>query len=77
MVNFENGQLPVFTATNRIFDKGIIKDPVPFMAMKGQDLLHLTKGATLILNPFSEYRKTNYRNEQPINGRIVRQTMSL
>ena len=56
-VTFENGQIPVFTSTNRIFDKGIVKEQVPFMAMKGQDLFGVAKGATFILNPYSDYGK--------------------
>ena len=56
-VTMENGQIPVFTSTNRIFDKGIVKEQVPFMSLKGQDLFRITKGANLILNPFSDYGK--------------------
>ncbi|WP_430409624.1 SseB family protein [Kordia sp.] len=54
---FENGYIPVFTSANRIFDKGIVKEKVPYVAMKGQDLFKITKGANLILNPYSEYHK--------------------
>jgi len=57
LVTFENGQIPVFTSTNRIFDKGIVKEQVPFMSMKGQDLFGFTKGATFILDPYSDYGK--------------------
>lgn len=56
-VTFEEGQIPVFTSTNRIFDKGVIKEEVPFMSLKGQDLLSIAKGATFILNPYSNYGK--------------------
>lgn len=56
-VVFENGQIPVFTSTNRIFDKGIIKESVPFISLKGQDLFGVANGATFILNPYSEYAK--------------------
>ena len=56
-VVFEGGQIPVFTSTNRIFDKGIIKEQMPFLSMKGQDLFTVAKGATFILNPYSEYGK--------------------
>ncbi|NIK91770.1 hypothetical protein GZ212_06375 [Mangrovimonas sp. CR14] len=57
LVTFENGQIPVFTSTNRIFDKDIIKEEVPYLAIRGQDLFGMTKGATLILNPYSDYGK--------------------
>lgn len=56
-VTFENGQIPVFTSTNRIFDKGIIKKEVPYISLKGQDLFGVAKGATFILNPYSAYAK--------------------
>lgn len=56
-VTFEGGQIPVFTSTNRIFDKGIIKEEVPYMSLKGQDLFGVAKGATFILNPYSNYGK--------------------
>lgn len=56
-VTLEGGQIPIFTSTNRIFDKGIVKEQVPFMSLKGQDLFGITKGATFMLNPFSDYGK--------------------
>lgn len=62
-VTFENGQIPIFTSTNRIFDKGIIKEQVSFMAMKGQDLFGVAKGATFFLNPYSQYAKELIPNE--------------
>jgi hypothetical protein len=72
LVTFENGQIPVFTSTNRIFDKGVIKEEVPFMAMKGQDLFGFTKGATFILNPYSNYGKelVPQEIESLLNGSI-------
>ncbi|NMM50820.1 SseB family protein [Marinigracilibium pacificum] len=56
-ITFEEGQIPVFTSINRIFDKGVIKDEVPYMIIKGQDLFGVAKGATFILNPYSDYGK--------------------
>lgn len=56
-VTFEDGKIPVFTSTNRIFDKGIIKKEVPYISLKGQDLFGVAKGATFILNPYSNYGK--------------------
>jgi hypothetical protein len=71
-VTFENGQIPIFTSTNRIFDKGIIKEEVPFMALKGQDLFGIAKGATFILNPYSDYGKELLPNEieNLLNGSV-------
>jgi len=74
-VTFENGQIPVFTSTNRIFDKGVIKEQVPFMSMKGQDLFKVAKGATFILNPYSDYGKelVPQEIESLLNGSIFEQ----
>jgi hypothetical protein len=57
IVTLKNGTIPVFTSTEKIFDKGIIKEEVPFLAMKGEDLFKLAKGATFVLNPYSDYGK--------------------
>lgn len=76
LVTFENGQIPVFTSTNRIFDKGIVKEKVPFMSMKGQNLFGFTKGATFILNPYSDYGKELIPQEieSLLNGSIFEKT---
>ena len=75
-VTFEDGKIPVFTSTNRIFDKGFIKEEVPLMALKGQNLFEITKGATLILNPYSDYGKELIPNEieRLLNGSIFDQS---
>lgn len=54
---FENGQIPIFTSTNRIFDNGIVKEHVPYISLKGQDLFEVAKGSTFIVNPYSKYGK--------------------
>jgi tetratricopeptide (TPR) repeat protein len=54
---FENGQIPVFTSANRIFDKGIMKKNVSYLRLKGQDLFKALNGATFILNPYSDFAK--------------------
>jgi len=74
-VTFKNGQIPIFTATNRILDKGIVKEQVPFMAIKGQDLFTLTKGASFVLNPYSDYGKelVPQEIENLLNGSIFQQ----
>ena len=56
-LTFENGQIPLFTSPNRIFDNGALQEQVQFIAMKGEDLFNLTPGATFILNPYSDYGK--------------------
>ena len=56
-ISFQDGKIPVFTSTERIFDKGIIKEEMSYMALKGEDLFVNTKGATFILNPYSDFGK--------------------
>ena len=54
---FEDGRVPIFTSTDRILDKGIIKQKVKFLAFNGRDLFNMVKDKTLILNPYSNYGK--------------------
>lgn len=49
--------IAVFTSKERIFDKGIIKQQVNTLAIKGRDLFENTSGAKFTLNPFSDYGK--------------------
>ena len=63
IVSLKNGDIPVFTSTDRIFDKNVIKEEVPFLGMNGRNLLEMTKGAKLVLNPFSDYGKELLPNE--------------
>src|SRR5436189_4436612 len=63
LVTLTDGKIPVFTSTSKIFDKGIIKEQVPFLEMKGEDLFNLATGATFILNPYSDYGKELLPNE--------------
>lgn len=56
-VAYEGGQIPIFTSINRIFDKGIIKEQVAYMSIRGQDLFGVAKDTTFILNPYSDYGK--------------------
>lgn len=57
LVTLDDGRIPLFTSTDRIFDKQVIKEQVPYLAAKGADLLGFAKGAPLVLNPFSDYGK--------------------
>ncbi|MFA6276406.1 MAG: enhanced serine sensitivity protein SseB C-terminal domain-containing protein [Pedobacter sp.] len=61
--SFHDGIIPVFTSTEKIFDKGVIKEEVSFLEMKGEDLFNLAKGATFIINPYSDYGKELLPNE--------------
>jgi len=57
IITLTDGKIPVFTSTDRIFDNKIIETEVPFIGMVGRTLLETTKGATLVLNPFSDFSK--------------------
>jgi len=57
IISYPDGKIPVFTSTQRIFDKGIVKEQVNFLEMKGENLFELAKGATFLLNPYSDYGK--------------------
>jgi hypothetical protein len=63
LVTFKSGEIPVFTSTDRIFDKSIVTEKVPFLEISGRSLLDLTRGAKLILNPYSDYTKELLPNE--------------
>jgi SseB protein C-terminal domain/SseB protein N-terminal domain len=52
-----DGRIPVFTSTDRIFDKQVIKEEVQFVSMNAKDLFRTLQGATLVLNPYSDYGK--------------------
>jgi hypothetical protein len=57
LISLEDKRIPVFTSTERIFDKGVIKEQVEFLKMKGEDLFKLAKNATFVLNPYSDFGK--------------------
>ena len=68
--------IPVFTSTDRIFDKGVVKEQVEYMQMKGENLFKITKGATFLLNPYSDYGKELLPDEirKLLNGTILTDT---
>jgi len=76
IVSYPDGKIPVFTSTDRIFDKGIIKEQVEYMQMTGENLFGLAKGATFLLNPYSDYGKELLTNEieSLLNGTILTDT---
>lgn len=73
-LTFPDGVLPVFTSANRILD-GNDKTPRSYNAMKGQDLLSLTRGSHLVLNPFSPFGKElpPHEIESILDGSIFNQ----
>lgn len=74
-VVFENGHIPVFTSTNKLFVKGVIKQEAPYLSLKGQDLFEVAKGYTFILNPYSDCCKELIPEEieSLMNGTIYEQ----
>lgn len=69
---FPNGSIPVFTSTERIYDKDIVTEQVQFLQMTGEGLFNLAKGATFILNPYSDFGKELLPDEieRILNGTI-------
>lgn len=74
--SFPDNKIPVFTSTQRIFDKGVIKEQVQYMMMKGENLFGLAKGATFLINPYSDYGKELLPDEveRMLNGQILTDT---
>ena len=73
IASLPDGKIPVFSSTQKIFEKGIMKKEVTYLSMKGRDLFNLAKGATFTLNPYSDYRKELLPNEveRLLNGTIL------
>jgi len=57
VLTLADGRVPVFTSTDRIFDKGVIKKEVNCITAKSRDIFEFLKGAKLVLNPYSDYGK--------------------
>lgn len=76
IVSYPDGKIPVFTSTNRIFDKGVVKEQVEYVQMKGENLFRLAKGAIFLLNPYSDYGKELFPDEieRLLNGTILTDT---
>ncbi|WP_270087109.1 SseB family protein [Sphingobacterium sp. SYP-B4668] len=55
LMTLEGGQIPIFTSGNRIFDQGVLNKGVLYMTFRGQDLFEMTKGASFVLNPYSDH----------------------
>lgn len=74
-VVFENGHIPVFTSTNKLFEKGVLKQDTTYLSLKGQDLFDVAKGYTFILNPYSDCCKVLIPEEieSLMNGTIYDQ----
>ncbi len=55
--SYADKRIPIFTSPERIFDKGLFKGNPQYFQAKGIDIFELLKGASLILNPYSDYGK--------------------
>jgi len=77
IVSFPNNKIPLFTSKQRIFDRGIVKEKVEYMEMKGASLFELAKGATFLLNPYSDYGKELLPDEieRILNGKFLTDTL--
>lgn len=76
IVSYDDGKIPVFTSPEKIFEKGVIKEQVEYMQMTGQNLFSLAKGATFLLNPYSDYGKELLSDEveRMLSGTILTDT---
>lgn len=74
IVTLKDGKIPIFTSKERIFDNGVVKEQVEYLEMKSKILFEITKGSTLILNPFSDYGKEflPVEIEGILNGSILK-----
>lgn len=54
IVTYPEGQIPVFTDIARIYDNNDIREQVQYIKINGLDLFTLAKGATFIINPYSD-----------------------
>ena len=57
MVTLPDKRLPVFTQVERIYDQSFVQGEIKYLKISGSNLFELTKGNTIIINPFSNYSK--------------------
>lgn len=57
IIRMNDKKIPVFSSKEKIFENNIIKEGVTFASIRGRDFLKMTKGETLILNPYSKFKK--------------------
>jgi hypothetical protein len=74
-VTLDSGHIGIFSSLSRIHDKKVIKGEVPYITLKSQDFFTITKGAPIVLNPFSDYPKEFLPQEvnDLLNGTIFKQ----
>ncbi|WP_227607780.1 enhanced serine sensitivity protein SseB C-terminal domain-containing protein [Hymenobacter translucens] len=52
-----DGRIAIFTSEARIYDAGVVKEPVSFLRARGFDFFQMIQGANCMLNPFSPVGK--------------------
>lgn len=57
IATFEDGKMPLFTSSDRIFDKGVVTEEVQILQLRGQSLFEMARGASFVLNPYSNFGK--------------------
>ena len=57
IASYSDGRVPIFTSPERIFDRGVIKERMGYLQVKGEELFNRMRGATFLLNPYSDYGK--------------------
>ncbi|ACC98427.1 SseB family protein [Elusimicrobium minutum Pei191] len=62
-IAFNDGKIPIFTSKERIFDNNVVKEKQNIYEIKGRDLFENAKGATFVLNPYSDHGKFLLPNE--------------
>lgn len=72
IASYADGRVPIFTSPERIFDQGVIKEQMKYLQVKGEELFNRMRGATFLLNPYSDYGKELLADEieRLLNGSI-------
>jgi len=72
---FSNGTIPIFTSIERIYDRGIVKQKVNHILIKGDQLFRSELGLSFTINPYSEIGKEISKEEvvKILDGSLVAQ----
>lgn len=72
IASYADGRVPIFTSPERIFDRGVIKERMGYMQVKGEEFFNRMRGATFLLNPYSDCGKELLADEieRLLNGSI-------
>ena len=75
LYTFSNGSIPVFTSIERIYDRGIVKQKVNHIQIRGEQLFKSELGLSFSLNPYSDIGKDFSKEEvvKILDGSLVAQ----